>query len=85
MFQNMTVEAMHEQLPVWIISLARATKRRQHMAKQIEAAGVRFAERRKLEALAIESRLEKQQVERADMLLWHSCTRQACIWQLALW
>jgi GR25 family glycosyltransferase involved in LPS biosynthesis len=39
MFQNMSVEAMHQQLPVWIISLARATNRRQHMAKQIKGAG----------------------------------------------
>jgi hypothetical protein len=40
LFQNMTVEEMHQQLPVWIITLARATTRRQHMLKQIEAAGM---------------------------------------------
>lgn len=40
MFANMSVETMHQQLPVWIISLARATQRRQHMLEQVQAAGV---------------------------------------------
>lgn len=40
MFSNMSVETMHQQLPVWVISLARATQRRQHMLEQVQAAGV---------------------------------------------
>jgi hypothetical protein len=40
MFQNMTVEAMHQQLPVWVLSLARATRRRQHVIQTVRDAGV---------------------------------------------
>lgn len=46
MFANMSVETMHQQLPLWIVSLARATQRRQHMLKQVQAAGVAGVVRR---------------------------------------
>jgi hypothetical protein len=38
-FLNLSADTMHKQLPVWIVSLARATQRRQHMIGQIKAAG----------------------------------------------
>ncbi|WIA23889.1 hypothetical protein OEZ85_013539 [Tetradesmus obliquus] len=41
-YQNMTAQQLREELPVWVISLARATERRTTVRKVLEAAGVSY-------------------------------------------
>lgn len=38
-YQNLTASQLQQQLPVWVISLRRATERRQNMVLQLKQAG----------------------------------------------